>query len=279
MQELTALVYHYRNTHAVDARLQKIEALSKILDYLKQCNVIGDAGPYGYLLIQDVWDYFPTVSRRFGYRFRLGSGINYQYQSSRSTIKRESNGVTTYHSYGHSRSQTTQPYLTAIAELAHPLGLRWQVDLLTQWKYFIKPENWGKSFSIQYIPLRELGTAARFYSCEADQTLQFSGLCCYIIDSRSNAKMSFTYDLNHYNSRTQYEQFSSGEARFSEQSYDYFGSAFTAALELEYRINIPTILTVRLQYSDTDNEMRDNLREEDDSRYYQLRAEISHYLF
>ncbi|MCX6826290.1 MAG: hypothetical protein NTV06_03325 [candidate division Zixibacteria bacterium] len=275
MQELTALVYHYRNTHAIDARLHKIEALSKILDYLKRCEAMGDAGPYGYLLIQDIWDYFPTVSRRFGYRFRMGSGLIYECQSG----QRESNGITAYYSYEHSTRQTTRPYLMAAAELAHPLGLRWQADLSTEWKYFVNPEESYRTFSIRYTPRGELITTTEFYSYNADQTFRFSGLCRYVIDSRSNAKITLLYSLNHYNSRIQYEQFHSGEVEFSQRSFDYFNSAFTAALELEYRISIPTTLMVQLHYSDTNNETGDCLRWESHYRSYQLRAEISHYLF
>jgi len=112
MLALTELIYQYRLKHIIDSRIRRLEALTEILNYLQDRGVIDDPGPYGHLLIQDVWDYFPRSksqrvariphyivgrgimtrtrgatgeSRQFGTRIKVGLGADFLYNSSQQT--------------------------------------------------------------------------------------------------------------------------------------------------------------------------------------------------
>ena len=125
MLELTELIYQYRQKHAIDSRIRRIEALTEILTYLRDVGVTDDLGPYGHLVIQDVWDYFPResrgsvvrtmryfdgmyfpvtikggmgVARSFGTRVRAGLGADYRYDSGQQTYLRDTESTyTRYH--------------------------------------------------------------------------------------------------------------------------------------------------------------------------------------
>jgi hypothetical protein len=128
MLDLTDMVYTFRTEYRVDARLHKIESLKAIIDYLESNGIAKAAGPYGYLLIQDVWDYFPNEHRRFGFRGSAGFGFRYNYRTNQSTNERESNGVVSYHRYSHSTRVSESPYVIVGINYFKPLGMRWQID-------------------------------------------------------------------------------------------------------------------------------------------------------
>ncbi len=201
MLTLTELIYHYRQTHAIDTRLHKIEALTRIMEYLQEIEAIDSTGPYGYLLIQDVWDYFPTFSRRFGHRFRVGGGMQYSYSSNDLTRERKTDGITTSHIYNHYRTTKETPYIAVLMESHHPLGLRWQIDLEGKSLFLFDRRYKYERLFINYMsgsnqPLE------RVTNLDADRQSLLTVSLRYILDSRSNARLTATHDWIHYHMRT-----------------------------------------------------------------------------
>ncbi len=201
MIQLTQLVHHYRQTHAIDERLYRIEALTKIMKYLQEIGAIEDIGPYGYLLIQDVWDYYPTFSRRFGHRLRAGTCLRYSYASNDSTMERVTDGRTTYHRYNHREASDRAPYLVLLWEWQRPFGLRWQIDLEERSRFYFDRHYRSERVNVNYVSgsIQPLETVTEY---RENRYVHLAGTMRYILDSRTNAQMTTSYDITHYHSQT-----------------------------------------------------------------------------
>ncbi len=143
MRTLCDMIYQYRQKHVIDERLRRIEALTAIMEYLQHTGVIDDLGPYGYFVIQDVWDYFPTPHytvplnerfssadlpsasmyrfqvylhphfarysgelRQFGTIFQGGIGAEYTYNNTQSSFQKETD-------YRETRYQSDSTYVSS----------------------------------------------------------------------------------------------------------------------------------------------------------------------
>ena len=276
MTQLTELVHYSRQTHAVDARLHKIEALSKIMDYLREIGAADSVGPYGCLLIQDVWDYFPVTSRRFGFRGRIGVGWQYEYFSFHKT--------SAIHYYEHEKKYTNRPYVIGVLEWGKPFGLHWQLDFQAEGKHFVKPFSKRIFNEINYAPDPLFGFRHEDEAYDeyfADHILEISSAVRYIYNSRTSASLEAEYDLRHYNWREKLQYIGYIQDYHIEIAggRDYRVGGVTAILE--YRISIPTTLLLTVQYSaeELTYDMGDFNVYKTRTHGYYCTAELVHYLF
>jgi hypothetical protein len=150
MLELTELIYQYRQKHAVDFRLHKIEALEAIAEYLISQGIAVGNRALTILIIEDVWDFFPVFSRRFGYKVKAGLGYRYGHTGEQSTSDGTC-GTVTYpggvvewfpcRSYRENTGTLTAPFLLARAEYRRPINHRRQLDLDWEARYYLDAKS------------------------------------------------------------------------------------------------------------------------------------------
>ena len=279
MSELTEIIYQFRLKHAVDSRLHKIEALSSVMTFLAEKGLTDDLGPHGYLLVQDVWDYFPRFDRRFGWQVKGGPGFDYGYSSLQDNYGYPETGV---FSYRHWTTENRSPYLLLQADYCRPMGLRWQLDLSTSFRYYLDPSIIEKYMVIDYPS--GLVTSDRLEQNRwAYYTIALEGTARYIFDSRTSALFQPSYRLTHARFSNVDEMVRSWEIRDRHETRgDSFGGQLILAGSLEYRISVPTTLRVGVRYTRRDDDTQwtsfESRREVDNSSYT-LSADIVHYLY
>jgi len=288
MLALTEIVLDYRLRHALDDRLHKIQALSKIMEFLENRGIIKPAGQYGYLLIQDVWNYFPKDSRLFGWRVKAGIGIKYGHSFKQITDEYETSSGYYKHSYEHKEEKDHYPYYEFLAEYHHPVDVRWQLDLMGSWRYYFNYFNDIETHHIKYAPNLENLFADNAVSRKAYYNLLFSGVLEYIIDSRSRLSLTPSYTITHFNSTIIRSTFRNNSPTSLEiLRYDYLYRIFRIQTDFEYRIAIPTSLTVSLLVSQVNREDINVTYGNyvyghcwiEDTFNYSLTVQMKHYLF
>jgi hypothetical protein len=299
MRELCDLIYHYRLKHPVDTRLLKIDALQHVMDFFIERNIIGDPGPYGYLLIQDVWDYFPRQSRLFGFRFRVGPGISFtRYRSDRSMD--EDRYYVYYFTYptgndtiNSSRSEVVRSaslkneyrrtYLAAMAEYHKPLDIRWQLDALVSARYYPDAYRISNSSGREYYSdaPNSGGTSDLYTVYNAMYRIDATGVIWYILNSRTSSNLSIGYIRDHYNSAL-HQTYTSLPGSSSvepvgrdNQEIGYLSLRGT----LVYRLAIPTTLTVLAEYDHQTQEIYQETTTNRHDHGYEFSVMISHYLY
>jgi len=247
---------------------------------LAEKGITDDLGPHGYLLIQDVWDYFPRFDRRFGWQVKGGPGLDYNYRSSQDHNAYADFSYDSY--YRHSTSEARSPYLQLKADYFRPLGLRWQVDLASSARYYLDPSTLTKYTEIRYpsgtvLYRRQEQNQWAFY------TITLEGAARYIFDSRTSALFRPAYRLTH----ARFSDLDEMRIYYPEIRYDTRGDRFEGQLilagSMEYRISIPTTLRVNAQYRRNDREQNQwgvNQSSGDAmNSSYSLSVDIVHYLY
>lgn len=277
MMELTEIIYQYRLKHAIDSRLHKIEALSSVMTFLAEKEITDDLGPHGYLLVQDVWDYFPRSDRRFGWQVKGGPGIDYNYRSSQEHNAYIAFDYDSY--YRHSTSEARSPYLQAKADYFRPLGLRWQVDLTSSARYYLDPSTLSKTTEIIY-PSSDVTYFREELNRWAYYTVALEGAIRYILDSRTSALFRPAYQLTHAHFSDLDERRTDDWGIWNETRLNRFEGQLILAGSMEYRISIPTTLRVNAQYRhyDRDETARESSADVMNSSY-DLSVDIVHYLY
>jgi len=300
MRELCDLIYQYRLVHRIDKRLHKIEALQNIAEYFTERNIIADPGPYGYLLIQDVWDYFPHDSRLFGLRVRMGPGIEYglsrdrrsddnsyyrtMYDSTASVVDTIDISSGREVRYVSSEIEHRHTYLELAAEYHRPIDLRWQLDVSAFARYYPDAYSVRRSHHRRY---RDGGLSFDMFENYYTQFNAFHrinalGKLRYIFNSRTSSSVSITYDRNHFNSSIQSNFISETggpppirplERENREANMISIGGS------LVYRIAIPTELTVQASYNIISYETEREVTATGDDHSYSLSVMLAHYLY
>ena len=260
---LSEIIYQNKLKHYIDKRLHKIESLKEIISFLKSEDIINGSGPNDYLLIQDVWDYFPRNDRRFGSQVRIGIGMNYDYYSHHSSSTRNNRSYDYLYDtnnpdiidtlsvwfsedfrYYSRKNDFHGTYLIINAEHSLPLNHKWQLTFTTENKFFLRAENKENHYSISnsygYSPIisNEDMSYDDFYQ------LRFISDIDYIVSSRTSFNFLGSYT---YNNRVIDVDMTSvlgvmetiNTYRINESSWDlYF------RVDLNYRITIPTTLNL-----------------------------------
>ena len=157
---LTELVYQRRLLHAIDSREFQIETWQQLLDYAQSEGLI-DSSNTASLVLQDVWRYFPTDARKFGWQVSFGRAIEFSYTSGQSLttethhllgvqFHKDSVGVvdtisydnTKYTRSSHNKNTTELQYLTLGTKFSRPLSLKWQFDGSVEGRAYLN--NQGK---------------------------------------------------------------------------------------------------------------------------------------
>jgi hypothetical protein len=283
MTELCALIYQNRLQHAVDTRIRLIESMQTILDFLTTNGIVA-AGTSQAIILQDVWNYFPRVSRRFGFQVRAGLGFEYDYGRNHSSERSRLVDLLTRYpeanpgdldttaftdtvsvtDYAQAR-ESTLPYLLMRFEYARPLNLKWQFDADVTAKYFVNARlssKYGGDYGKDY---------------QSYQTLKASGMFQFIVNSRTMATFSSSVSYSHYNVklRSYADAIPVSSPERIQHSLDY-----TELLTLEYRISIPTTLTATCSYNHIHYPYAGiQNTSTDDISAFRASISLSHYLF
>ena len=297
MMQLTEIIYQYNQKHVIDSRVRRIEALTAISEYLKNQNLTGGLNPSGQVIMQDVWDYFPRNSRKFGYRFRLGPTYSYYHWSDHSDIKESSLELDTHiDPYFHPLVDTlllvenksdysnhqTNSYqkadLTFMFEYHRPLGLRWQFDGRANYTTCLKYENDIKEENTNNLSDYSTVYTERNIKIHDRYEADLSATATYIANSRTLLSMTGNYSIYHYR-KTEVRKndniflWERKDPSITQEGLFLRGS-------LEYRIAIPTTLTVNATYelNSVEQPAADDYSDSDRSIYvFDIR--IEHYLF
>jgi len=279
MRLLTALVYSSRLTRPTDKRLHKIESLQSIMQFLEQRGIAAAAGPYGYLLIQDVWDYYPNEARRFGGRIGIGLGLVYRHLTEETTTEYTASSGSYHHQYSHQIVKVHKPYIEPVIEYHKPLSLRWQADLAAAWRYYLNSFGRNNYLLIDYSPYQSLQRLESSDEGWAEHILTISGGLTYLIDSRTTARISPSYRVDRGHSvRVRF--------RPPGENVAYIHGVLELTTRLEYRIATPTTFRVDLVLLRSDTKetygasyfYRAHTDEYDESKYF-ISTSITHYLF
>lgn len=277
LQHITELIYRYRMTHAIDNRLHRIEALQKIFDELTQTGALPNVGPYGYLLIQDVWDYFPNYSRSFGFKTSVGVGCAANNSYPQFSIV--NSGQQTLE-YGHTTNIQRLPYLILNSQYSLPLGLRWQIDLSGYYKYYFATFVKSDSHFYYYLQGRSdhIIESTNYW---AYYDFNISGTLRYIYDSRTSMAVNAFCQIGNQDALGAMQIYANGDLMESDLGRgDRYDRQIGLGLFVEYRISIPTMLYVNL----TGIDMRERSAMSmgfgvHNVRQYDLSVGISHYLY
>jgi hypothetical protein len=292
MMALTDTMYQYRQRHIVDKRIRRIEALGAVLTYLESAGAISDPGPYGYLIIQDVWDYFPrgrSSSREFGYSISAGPGLEYFRSSSQRTsisdvvrlytrTYSDSAGVidtlgdTSYtdHRYDYTKDKSSIPFITGKLEYHRPISRRWQFDGNANCRYYIDAYRTAETEDdLEHTNYHD------YYSLSA------AAYATYIYDSRTSLRLTgrgyFSSRVTEFN-RAIFDSNADDPEPTPDRKTESWNWLLSA--DLEYRMAIPTTLHLGLSYRSEflQSEIQHSSVE---TRYdgYSLSARIDHYLY
>jgi len=301
---LTEIIYQYRQKHAIDKRIHKIESLKNIIEFLEKENLIVGTGANDYLLIQDVWDYFPRYNRKFGSKIRLGVGFDYNYNNYHYSSTSDSHSFEyryndnnpqlkdtlyirtwTDYKYASRKFDYSGTYLALNAEYNVPLNHQWQLKFLTSNKYYLKAERDNEnynSFIDTYSSYPWLVTDNIDYNDYYQ--LQLVSDIDYIINSRTS--MNFLGVYSYYNrdldgiSRSVSDFFENSNTQKIKES----GWSLSFNVNMKYRISIPTTFNVNLSYVTSHNDniiyYNDDKNAYDfDNGHYFLTLSLAHYLY
>ena len=291
MLQLTEVIYQNRMAHEVDHRLAKIDALNAVTAYLTEVGSIAETGHVSYVLIQDVWDFFPHSSRLFGTQVKVGTGWEYNYSKSHQsrddyrsrliyehhvdstnildTLVNDSNTYNTSHT---SRSELDNVFVTISARHYRPVSMRWQWDSFAELYYYVHAEGLrnryisspGPRYRPPGIQLQQVPGIDNYYQ------FHLGSYGTYIYSSRTNLQVYGVLTYDHYRTPTEP---GSNQLRTTKSWDGTLGSALT------YRLSIPTALTISAYYRDQGQQ---NVSEEDyktDTGRWSFSASISHYLY
>ena len=292
MLQLTEVIYQNRMAHEVDHRLAKIDALNAVTAYLTQVGAITETGHISYVLIQDVWDFFPHSSRLFGTQVRVGTGWEYDYSKTRQSRDRfvsqfsyqhhvDSTDIldtlvnenSTYNTAVTSRSELDNVFVTISVRHYRPVSLRWQWDSFAELYYYVHAEGLRGRYQSSPGPRYRRPPGIQLQSAPGiDNYYQFhlGSYGTYIYSSRTNLQIYGVLTYDHYEMPTEP---GSGSTRTTKSWDGTLGSALT------YRLSIPTALTISAYYRDQGQQ---NVSEEDyrtDTGRWSFSAAISHYLY
>ncbi len=296
MLTLAEIIYQYKETHAVDKRLQRIDALTVILDYLQQAGVIENPGGYGFALVQDVWDYFPQRGRYFGFKTSFGVGGTYNRNENDNTqlISRKeitvrngdtlNYGVSCFHRQHYNEEISKHLFLTGRVNYQYPFHRKWQLSATGRINYDVYTDDYSTVSRRYYTTsgpreenITNINDRDTYYEITIDATVQ------YFLDNRTSLLFSSSYSYFKYTytllrRTTNYDipgegiQISPGQY---ERTWDY-----NIRTDITYRIFIPTTLHLGISYTihhsnytDTDTIIEDN------NDTYGVQASIYHYIF
>ncbi|MEW6412062.1 MAG: hypothetical protein AB1483_06250 [Candidatus Zixiibacteriota bacterium] len=303
MLELTELIYQNRLEHAVDKRIRRIETFDEIIGYFVERGISDASGYYGHLLIEDVWDYFPTYARRFGLRFSAGPG--YEYSWYRTNIS-EDEFMTRVRTWSDERiagdidtvswsnlfeyTSTTETvwsrdvYFRGLAEYSRPLSRQWQLDLSADWRYFFASRE-GRSYRTTRYRDSQYSDGEHVYSSdtytrsnegkiEKQYRLVLDANTDYIYNSRTwlSFGANYMYEKIKYDPDKIYDGWTTDQRDNHILRFDG---------RLTYRIAISTSFSIRAYYTRSQPDVLtwDDYGTSETNNSYTISASLDHYLY
>jgi hypothetical protein len=272
MMGLTETIHQNRQTHAVDSRLHRINALTEMLTQLADAGVVADPGPYGFALVEDVWDYYPRSKRQFGWKISARAGVSYEYSSSQlgiqncfHTVHTEfrtnhpdvvdtvSSDDTWVRRFEHDRTEGSRPYLEWQFEYAKPLDPRWQAECAVTGSHYL-----GGHVN------RDVGGGGH-YSKDWPGSHQIAAdiLCAYYYDTRTAGGLTLSYETGTAHAPGSYWGTLKTEKRW----------VFSIGGDVTYRLSVPTSMQLRAGWSKEHDLYAETVSS------YNLSAGITHWLF
>jgi len=284
MLQLTEIVYQQKLKHAVDGRIRLIEAQQAVMNYLKAEDIATTEDPLMPLVVQDVWNYFPSYDRAFGFQVRAGVGVEYDRSSSDRTWDASSFSVWALRHRDSAQALLTQtmggtdrevradrytmtlPYLFGRMNYQKPIDLRWQLEVSADARLYISP-NYVTRYDYQF-------SRHRWYEAGADTTWDttlsgngyvsefnyknmytayLNGRLRYIYNSRTSALLSAELGYGHFNQELTITEtrVSTHDSSIVARKYTgpTFGNVrFALSLAMTYRMSIPTTLSASISY-------------------------------
>ncbi|MCX6832736.1 MAG: hypothetical protein NT028_11525 [candidate division Zixibacteria bacterium] len=285
MNDLCALVYQNALQHAIDNRIRFIESMQTILGYLEQQGILKQ-GFSSALIVQDVWNYFPRNSRRFGWQVSVGCGLGNAYArtddssfNATTSIKtryliQNPNVVDTISSERNeeasrrdARRHSSFAYLQLQTEYHRAIDLRWQFDTDIAARYYFHPFNWSTDVFNQ-----------SWHNGRTDYddfvSLDGEAILTCIVNSRTSAVLRGQLTYESYK-LTDAEDAGSRSPKRSLDSHQY-----EVSLQMTYRLSIPTALSFSLGYGNQRYPQTSvTYLYESSYESYSASVNISHYLF
>ena len=283
---LTELVYQYRQKHAIDSRLRRIEALDSIISYLHERGIIADPGPYGHLLIQDVWDYFGSrQSRQFGWTVTGGVSYDYSKRKYQSDSDRTRYLIHTLHHPDSAGAVDTLGYIdtieyisTSLSDISsspalvvrgrysRPLSLKWQLDVSAGCKFFFDAYE-----SHQRREITQRTDYTDYYD------LYLSVQAEYTYDMRTRITLLAAFDTP--NRRQIAQVVGATPLPDFEPPREESSWSLRLGASMTYRISIPTTLSCSLSWDKQHNDWTAYDPYQNDNSSYRFSARISHWLY
>jgi hypothetical protein len=285
MKELCALVYQNALQHAIDNRIRFIESMQTILGYLEQQGMLRQ-GVSSALIVQDVWNYFPRTSRRFGWQVSIGSGLANDYRrdddssfnvstrvNTRYLIENPSviDTIASEHMEGVSlrdtKRRSSSAFLQIQSECHKAIDLKWQFDADVAVRYYLHPFSWATG-SIEQYWHKTRTDYDDYVSLNGDAELT------YIVNSRTSAALRGHLNYESYKLTVT----ENGELKSQKRSLDR--REYEVSLRMTYRIAIPTALDISFSYGNYQlPESSSTYVSESNEEQYGATVSISHYLF
>jgi hypothetical protein len=303
MKQLTEIIYQRRLKHVIDKRLHKIESLEQIFEYLQNRGIMEDTGPHGYLLIQDVWDYFPRYDRRFGFRLRSGVGVSFISSRTQGSEDRGRHITNSYFSIvdpneeqviesddafllqsTYMENEKRETYVALTAEYHRPINVRWQVDFdgEARYKYNAYSNNIRQQIIYSYGHLTSDQRRDEYCNYQASSSVILEARARYIYNSRTEAGFEALYDYRHYNSAIKthlVDRRVAVDIIYPLDRYDLSEGRLILGGFLTYRISIPTTLRANIQYEVYRKDVWEAGLTENDRDNYILYFTLSHHIY
>ena len=256
MLRLSELVYQRRLKHSVDARLNRIEIVDQITSFLEDEGILRIQTKGTESLIQDVWNFFESDSRRFGWT--VDGGIKHLHQSADNSTSHEQRSkrirITSYDTSAtfdttfssesrvrsnHSEDGDSSWFAFLSFGYFHPVSYRWQVNGSVRWdeRVFRDDRNLMSEERPELTTPKERkidGGIALEYRHDARNRVTLAGKLRYAeLVSRA---FSMVTDSNF--------QFAGWEGIDNKTTY----YTLIPSVSWEYRISPPTTIVVRANY-------------------------------
>jgi hypothetical protein len=282
MMQFAELIYQYRMRHIIDKRIHLIKSFQSILNYLKDQNLLDNCDIMTFLLVQDVWNYFPDEARSFGFKIRAGFGVDYSYYSRHENrkdleyylrlINRQDSLYpvdTIAYSNGsrsndmHKKNKSFSDYLKLELIYAKPFNHRLQFDFNFQSQYYFK--KWSDEYSGERLISRT--AYARYILLSGSEQLRF------FKDSRTRLSCGIKADYI-YSQRKYDDYYHNTYNGPSVHRWKYM-----AVIGADYRLSIPTTLSLLIGYNSDNSRIYASPHEDGHNNYFNISLDISHYIY
>ncbi|GAG43413.1 unnamed protein product, partial [marine sediment metagenome] len=206
--------------------------------------------------INDVWKYFPTHDRQFGFKFRAGLGLMYEHETrnedSRNTYY---DFETEYHpdsadvidtllhntssqgSYDQEIDVFKCPYAIAMFDYYKPVNHKWQLNLSALVRYYFNASRVDEDSTHDTDTIDDYTLDDRKTKFEDAFKFNFTGSATYIMNSRTSGVLTGGFGYSHFNQTMTLNETSYDLSTFKNWSYFW-------DLSIAYRISIPVTLTI-----------------------------------